>query len=135
MPHIASGAEGAVEINQARAVAGGVTPGDSPGFPVTITEPGHYILTGNLTVSVNASAIVMEADNIDLDLRGFFVTTSTSSGNKDLIAAWDYNGNYHHGISISNGTLKSAHRNGISLGDRGRVVNLHVLDSDRTGIY
>src|SRR5438046_162421 len=38
--------DGVVEINQARALAGGVTRGDAPGFPVTISQPGSYRLTG-----------------------------------------------------------------------------------------
>ena len=40
-------ADGVIEINQARAKAGGVTPGDTPLFPVTISQPGSYRLTGN----------------------------------------------------------------------------------------
>ena len=43
--------DGVIEINTAKALAGGVTTGDTPGFPVTISESGSYRLTGNLTVS------------------------------------------------------------------------------------
>ena len=32
--------DGVIEINQARALAGGVTPGDTAGFPVTISVSG-----------------------------------------------------------------------------------------------
>lgn len=46
-------AEGVIQINQARALAGGVTPGDEPGFPVTISQPGSYRLTGNLTTAAS----------------------------------------------------------------------------------
>ena len=38
--------EGVIDINQARALAGGVTPGDTPGFPVTVSQSGSYRLTG-----------------------------------------------------------------------------------------
>ena len=42
--------DGVVEINQAKALAGGVTAGDTAGFPATISQSGSYRLTGNLTV-------------------------------------------------------------------------------------
>ena len=53
--------DGVIEINQARALAGGVTPGDAAGFPVTITASGSYRLTGNLTVDENTTAISVTA--------------------------------------------------------------------------
>jgi len=44
--------DGVTEVNQTRAVAGGVTSDDTPGFPVTLNHPGSYRLTGNLTVTI-----------------------------------------------------------------------------------
>jgi hypothetical protein len=32
--------DGVIEINQARVLAGGITPADTPGFPVTIGTSG-----------------------------------------------------------------------------------------------
>jgi hypothetical protein len=61
-----------VLIDQTHALAGNITPGDAPGFPVTISQPGSYRLTGNLTVpDANTTAIVITADYVDLDLNGF----------------------------------------------------------------
>ena len=40
--------DGLIEINHAKALAGGVSPGDLGGYPVTIDAPGSYILTGDL---------------------------------------------------------------------------------------
>jgi len=34
--------DGVVLIDQSHALAGSITPGDAPGFPVTITQPGSY---------------------------------------------------------------------------------------------
>jgi hypothetical protein len=63
---------GAVLIDQPHALAGNITPGDAPGFPVTISEPGNYRLTGNLTVpDANTTAIDIKADDVTLDLKGF----------------------------------------------------------------
>src|SRR3954463_6674651 len=63
-----------VLIDQNRAIAGNVTPGDDPGFPVTISKPGSYRLAGNLTVpGADTSAIVITADAVTLDLNGFSI--------------------------------------------------------------
>jgi hypothetical protein len=43
---------GPIDITQAKALNGSVAPGDTAGFPVTISVPGSYRLMGNLTVSV-----------------------------------------------------------------------------------
>ena len=51
--------DGVVYIDQNRAAAGGITPGDLAGFPVTIAQSGSYRLSGNLTVpDLNTTAIV-----------------------------------------------------------------------------
>jgi len=74
--------DGVIEINQAKAMAGGVTPGDSPGFPVTISVGGSYRLTSNLDVAAggqgtpeNLGGIVVQAGAapkaVDIDLNGF----------------------------------------------------------------
>ena len=71
-------AAGVREIDQLCAVSGGCFPGDSGGFPVTITQPGTYRLTSNLDVRgaaspQNATAIDIThtADGLLLDLNGF----------------------------------------------------------------
>ena len=65
-------ADGVREINQARALAGGVTPDDQPGFPVTLSDSGSYLLTGNLTVDEpETTAIEITVSNVRLDLNGF----------------------------------------------------------------
>lgn len=70
--------DGVVEINQVRALAGDVTPGDGPGFPVTLTLPGSYRLTGNLDLLAtadpkNTSGIRVEVDGVSIDLNGFAI--------------------------------------------------------------
>src|SRR2546428_10232429 len=66
--------DGVVLIDQNRALAGGVTPGDAPGFPVTLSVAGSYRLSGNLTVpDANTSAIQVTADNVTIDLNGFTI--------------------------------------------------------------
>lgn len=82
----AQAVDGAIEINQARALAGGVTSTDAPGFPVTLDTTGSYRLTGNLTVpDANTDAIVVDAENVTIDLGGFAILGITgclgTSGN------------------------------------------------------
>ena len=47
-PAPALAVDGVIEINQARALAGGVTPGDTAGFPVSLNDSGSYRLTSDL---------------------------------------------------------------------------------------
>lgn len=64
--------DGVREINAASAAAGGVTAGDAPGFPVSITEPGSYRLTGTLaTVTASHTLIDITTSDVTLDLNGF----------------------------------------------------------------
>src|SRR5438132_11721141 len=70
--------DGIVLIDQNRALAGGVTPGDAPGFPVTISLAGSYRLSGNLTVpNATTTAIQITADNVTIDLNGFSIIGPT----------------------------------------------------------
>jgi len=61
-------------IDQSVAMAGSLQ-GDSAGFPVTITKPGHYLLTGNLVVPQGVNAIVIQAEGVTLDLGGHTVSS------------------------------------------------------------
>lgn len=73
----AQAADGVLEINQAKALAGGINGDlllDEPGFPVAIGEPGSYVLTGDLEVpDLATSAILIGADDVTLDLNGFAI--------------------------------------------------------------
>ena len=77
-------ADGVVEINQARAVAGGVTVFDNPGFPVTLGRPGSYMLTGNLVIDdADTTAIEIITSNVNLDLNGFTIDGPVDCGPPD----------------------------------------------------
>src|SRR5579871_4839018 len=59
--------DGVVLIDQSHALAGNITPGDAPGFPVTISQSGSYRLSGNLIVpDANTTAILITADFVTL---------------------------------------------------------------------
>ena len=70
--------DGVILIDQNRALAGGVTKDDAPGFPVTISQARSYRLSGNLTVpDANTTAIFINAINVTIDLNGFSIIGPT----------------------------------------------------------
>ncbi len=104
-PLSAHAVDGVVLIDQAKALAGNVTAGDAPGFPITITQSGSYRLDGNLTVPFGGTAIVITVSNVSIDLNGFTISgtapTQTSGGN-----AIKYSGTPPAlGLTVRNGTI------------------------------
>ena len=73
-------AAGEILITQAKALAGNVTPGDSPGFPVTLSLPGSYALASNLIPGPGKIGIVAAAPDIAIDLSGFTMSGGPSGG-------------------------------------------------------
>jgi len=69
MPAVATERE--IQIDQDKAVAGGVTPGDLPGFPITLTQPGRYVLTSNLYPPSDTGGIEIKNHDITIDFNGF----------------------------------------------------------------
>jgi len=69
--------DGVISISQKRALDGGVTPSDAPGFPVTIDHGGSFRLITNLTIShadTTAIEIIKTGDlvrGVTVDLNGF----------------------------------------------------------------
>ena len=140
LPGTAFAVDGQIAINQARALAGGVTPGDAPGFPVTITQPGGYVLSGNLTVpDANTSAIVINASHVTIDLNGFAILGSTDCSTFPCSGAGSGSGiavppgQVH--ITIRNGTIQGMGGFGIVLdGDSHLVEYMHVRSNGNSGI-
>lgn len=124
--------DGVVEINQAAAVAGSVTPGDGPGFPVSLNAAGSYRLTGNLEVDVDQAAILINVADVTLDLNGFTLTSmSMTAGSGVFVAAAGHN------AQVSNGTIRGFPANGIFVTAgvlRIRALNLRVIDNGSAGL-
>lgn len=62
----------ATPIDQAQAMAGGVTPGDAAGFPITLSRPGVYKLTSHLSPG-QRDGIVVTAPGVTIDLNGYSI--------------------------------------------------------------
>ena len=69
--------------------------------PFTISAPGSYYLTGNLTVS-SGNAITIATDGVTLDLNGFTIrsTAATATGTAILLSGGPRN------ITIANGFIQ-----------------------------
>jgi hypothetical protein len=126
--------DGVKLINQAKAMAGGATPGDAPGFPVTISQPGSYRLSGNLTVpNADTTAIEITASHVTLDLNGFAILGPTDCSGGLNPCAGDGDGvgittpSVQFNITIRNGTIQGMGSGGILLtGDSHLVEYMHV---------
>jgi hypothetical protein len=114
-----------VAINQTVAQNGNVTPGDAPGFPVTITQPGSYRLTSNLAVPASTDGIVIESDHVHLDLNGF---TIAGGGSGRGVRATSYN------ATIRNGVVTSFQRGIATFGAGTLIENMHVSENANSGI-
>ena len=151
IPVYALAVDGVILIDQNRALAGNVTPGDAAGFPVTITQPGSYRLSGNLTVpNQNTTAILITASHVTIDLNGFAIIGPTDcSGNLNPCAAagtgrgiaspgtpFLFGGNVPvFNVTIRNGTVQGMGDLGIFLqGDSNLIEHTHVRSNGNGGI-
>jgi hypothetical protein len=139
--------DGVVLIDQNRALAGNVTPGDTPGFPVSITQPGSYKLSGNLTVpNSTTSGIVISASNITIDLGGFAILGPVVCPGAGCTGYLDGPGGItvsfanfalvpQYNITIRNGTIQGIGGSGIQLaGGSALVEQIHARGNAVAGI-
>ncbi len=69
-------------------------------LPITISTPGSYYLTGNLTATADGSAITIAADNVTIDLNRFILSGGNTGTRRgiDVPAA-------RKNLCVRNGTL------------------------------
>jgi hypothetical protein len=132
--HCATSPAGAaiVIIDQAKALDGSVTPGDNPGFPVSITRSGSYRLISNLVVPLDRHGIAINASNVTIDFNGF-----TIDGNDAGLTGVLGMGNPAPAfVTIRNGTIGNFRRDGISSGRGGvwTVRDMQVMENARRGV-
>lgn len=137
--------DGVVLIDQNRALAGNVTPGDAPGFPVTLTLSGSYRLSGNLTVpDANTSAIVVAADvtGVTVDLNGFTISGPTVCGGFPIVCSPLGSGigvsapNGARAITVRNGTIVGMGTSAVQLlSSLNTVDNISAISNGQVGIF
>lgn len=140
----AASAAAQATITHEQALAGNVTPGDAPGYPVTISVPGHYVLKGNLQVPSTTGGIHATVGGVTLDLNGFTVggPGTCSQGTNNVVTCTHYalastaDRNALSGIrfaglgnTVRNGTVRGFRGHGVSGGDT--VLENLVLHDNR----
>jgi hypothetical protein len=131
--------EGRIEINQAAALAGDVTAGDTAGFPVTLSAPGSYVLTSNLDVpDADTDGIEVLADHTTLDLNGFSVLgPSVCSGEPPSCAPTGTGvgvaSSAAH-VTVMNGSVIGLGGLGLDLGTHGHVKGVAAISNGGGGI-
>jgi hypothetical protein len=143
-PFAAHAASGAYEINQ-DCVAVGCFAGDAAGYPVTITQPGTYVLTSDLAPPAlsGVDAIDVQTTSVDLDLNGHTIDGGGTCPGEPVSCT---PGNGAYGISagslvgagafhIHDGTVRgfgASSSNAISIfnaGDGTRLERLNVVEN------
>jgi hypothetical protein len=161
---VAHAVDGVTLINQSKALAGGVTAGDSPGFPVTITRAGSFRLSGNLVVpNANTSGIVIDLAApgvVTLDMNGFsiigpahcdpftHVCTNTGSGvgiatgntailsvSRGTVIGMGGDGIAGFEVSVDRVRAWSNGGTGFNLGFRCRIQDSEALRNGAGGIF
>ncbi len=123
--------DGTIEINQSRALAGNVTPGDGPGFPVTIAAGGSYRLTSDLSPPAGVDGIDVTASHVTLDLNGFKIV-SGGAGIADGVSLQSVTN-----VEVRNGSILGFQRNGIFTNAATnfiRVIGIRAIGNATIGI-
>ena len=131
-------ADGVIEINQARALAGSVNGDpvlDTPGFPVTITEPGSYRLTGNLVVADAAQIVVfIRTSDVELDLAGFTISGPTTCEGTPVTSCAPMGGGSGVAVEFTGAISNVTVRNGTVRGMGNHGLDLPVRDARVEGV-
>jgi hypothetical protein len=137
--------DGVILIDQNHALAGNITQGDAPGFPVIISQPGSYRLSSNLTVpDSNTTAIQITADHVTIDLNGFAIIGPTVCNGSPALCPPNAHGiginadngpsqPGSRGIRIFNGTVRGMGSTGIFITGVGSQIERVTADSNAGG--
>lgn len=136
----AAAGDGVLEINHACATGDGCFPGDAPGYPVEIIEPGSYRLTGNLEIRDAATdGVLVKVDDVSLDLGGFEIRGVIQCTGSPLVCIGSgpgsgVNGVSQRGVRVSNGLVVGAGSFGVLLGTHALVDSVHVRSNGIDGV-
>lgn len=120
----ASGVQAQQTIDQSKALAGNVAPGDDPGFPITLSRPGHYKLMSNLTVPAETIGVVIAADGVTLDFNGFTMAgqAACTRNASTRVVTCQGGSPFVRGVTDTNAVAHTVIRNGTVRGFGGGLV-------------
>lgn len=137
-PPPAWASDGVIELNATLMAAGIPSIGDAPGAPLTIGQPGSYVLTSDLFVTgANETVVEITSGHVTLDLNGFAVRcayvftpckgTGTGVGIHSVVVS---------NVTVRNGTVRDMADHGIAILGVGAVVqNVGAFANGGDGIH
>ena len=126
--HAVTNQDGQVLITQAAVNAGNITPGDTPGFPVTISVGGSYRLASNLVVTTAVNGIEVRANEVTIDMGGF--TLAGSGVGRNGIAS------FNRALRVEHGNVRGFTLDGIrSIAQFLTVHDMIVVANGRDGVF
>ncbi len=137
-------AQAQATIDHNKALAGNITPGDVPGYPITLSRPGHYKLMGNLSAPANMAAVQIEADGVTLDLNGFTIAGQAQCSRNEASRVVSCQGASQFlrgvftpfvqvGTVVRNGTVRGF-GSGVLLNGSGAVHDLSAMQNMVAGV-
>ena len=141
-------AAGPIVLTQAKALAGGITPGDAPGFPITLSKSGSYVFKSNLLPPAGVNGIEVTVPYVTIDFDGFLLHGGsaasigiTTTGNaltvkNGIIAHFNLVGIQASTayVSVENVQIMENGQNGVSLGDYAKVTGSIISANGSSGI-
>lgn len=132
---------GPIAIDERAVARGRITPGDEPGFPATLSQPGSYRLAGNLLIGdLDGTAIEITSDEVTLDLGGFEILGPCRSLEPGpcLGEAQAVDASSRRRVVVRGGTVSHFPGGAIVAGDEARVDELRLYrneDAVRLGAH
>jgi hypothetical protein len=121
-------ADGEILLTHAKALAGNVTPGDAPGYPISLTSPGTYQFAGAIHPSPESIGINVASEDITIDMNGFRMHGSNAAYH-GITGAVD-------NVTIKNGTIQSFKFDAIHGTGRFWIIeNMRIVKNGRDGVY
>lgn len=98
--------------------------------PITISAPGSYYATTNLTGAASQNGITIAAHNVTVDLNGFALTGAAGSIDGIVVSGLRTN------IAVRNGTISGWGSDGIQAGSaiNAQFLNLQIANCGAVGL-
>jgi parallel beta-helix repeat protein len=121
-------AAGEIVLTQAKAQNGGITPGDTPGFPITLSKQGTYRFGSNIFPTAGKDGIQITTSYVTIDLGGFLLHGGDAAS-RAIIGS----GN---ALTVKNGTIAHFKFGGIiGAFSYWTVESLRIVENGEAGIF